>query len=130
MTVKFLTPCTFGYNRAMSESLRLWLSQELNQRKWSHNELARQTGFSQAFVSNVLNGERKPSANFCNKVAKALDVAPEMVLRLAGILPPTEPASPTDDATLRELIELSRNLPPDKRQEVLRFVRFLYQQNE
>jgi transcriptional regulator with XRE-family HTH domain len=111
----------------MSEALSLWLSQELDRRGWSHRELARQTGFSQPLVSKTLSGERKPSANFCNKVAQALEVSPEMLLRLAGILPPAAPGSPADNSTLQELIELARNLSPEEQQQSLDYVRFLYQ---
>ena len=66
------------------------------------------------------------SADFCIKVAQTLDVQPEMVLRLGGILPPTSPASPSDDKTLQELVELARNLEPEDKQQVLDYIRFLY----
>jgi transcriptional regulator with XRE-family HTH domain len=114
----------------MSEALRLWLSEELNRRGWSQRELARQIGVSHSFVSKTLSGERSPSANFCNKIAQALDVAPETVLRLAGILPPASPGQPSDDSTLQELVELARNLPPERRQQILEYVRFIYQQDK
>ena len=64
-----------------------------------------------------------PSADFCIKVAHALDEAPEKLLRLAGILP----TALEDDPTLREAIDLLRNLPPTERKDALRFLRFLYQ---
>ena len=111
----------------MSDRLETWLSEILEKRGWSHRELARQTGFSNSFVSKTLSGERSPSTNFCTKVAKAFDESPELVLRLAGILPPSSPATPTDDAILQELIELARNLPPEDRKELLNYARFRYQ---
>lgn len=111
----------------MSEGLRQWLTEELERRKWSHRELARQTGFSQSFVSKTLAGERNPSVDFCIKIAQTLDETPEKILRLAGILP-AAPAA--DDSTLQELIELARNLPPEDRQELLKYARFRYQQHD
>lgn len=114
----------------MSEALRVWLAQELNRRQWSHRELARQTDFSQAYVSRILSGEQNPSVNFCHKIAAALDIAPESVLRLAGILPPIEPASTADSSILQELIELARNLPPQQQKQLLDYTRFLYQTNQ
>jgi transcriptional regulator with XRE-family HTH domain len=127
LAVKFLTLCTFGYNGAMSDTFRLWLSQEIDRRGWSHRELARQTGLSQTFVSKTLAGERKPSVNLCNKVAQAFDVSPETVLRLAGILPPAAPASPEDNQILQELVEFARTLPAEQQQQILEYARFIAQ---
>lgn len=111
----------------MSDELKAWLVQELDRRGWSHNELARRAGMSQATVSSVLSGYRNAGTDFCVKVARTLDVAPEKVLRLAGILP-SAPAS--DDESLQELIELARNLSPEDRQEILEYVRFRYQRRK
>ena len=109
------------------EALKIWVTQELNKRNWTHAALATQAGVSRALISRILRGDMPASADFCIKVAQAFDESPEMVLRLAGILPPADPASPTDDSTLQELVELARNLPPERRQEVLRYIRFLTQ---
>jgi transcriptional regulator with XRE-family HTH domain len=109
----------------MSEALRDWLYEELERRKWSQRELARQADISQAFVNRVLSGNASPSINFCNQIARALGVAPEQVLRLAGILPPA-----SDDSTLQELIELARNLSQEDREELLKYARFRYQQRK
>jgi transcriptional regulator with XRE-family HTH domain len=106
----------------MSDNLRAWLAKELQQRKWSHNELARQAKVPQSTVSSVISGNRKAGADFCVKVAQALNESPEKLLRLAGILPPA-----SEDATLQELIDLARSLPPGQRKEALRYLRFLYQ---
>lgn len=108
----------------MSDELRAWLSEELEQRHWSHRELARQSGLSHSLVSKTLAGERKVTITFCYKIAQALDQPPDKLLRLAGILP-TWPAS--EDATLQELIELARTLPPEDQKEILEYVRFRYQ---
>jgi len=109
------------------EALRQWLNHELTRRGWSQSELARQAGLSQSLVSKTIAGERSASADFCVKVAVALNSSPESVLRLAGILPPAPPASPTDDSTLQELVELARTLSPDDRQQILDYVRFIMQ---
>ena len=54
--VKFFCIPVFGYDEVMREALQLWLSHVLNRRNLSHNELARQTGFSRPFVSNIALG--------------------------------------------------------------------------
>lgn len=112
----------------MSEVLKEWLSQELKRRNWSHNELARQAGLSQSTVSSVISGNRNAGADFCVKVASALDVPPEMLLKMAAILPSDSP--PLDDPTLQELIELAKNLSPNQRRELLRYTRYLYQSGQ
>lgn len=111
----------------MSDKLTVWLTEELEKRRWSQRELSRQSGISYPLISQVLAGDVPPSADFCIKISLPLGVAPEMVLRLAGILPDL-PAS--EDATLQELIELARSLPPEQLKEILRYVRYLYQTSQ
>lgn len=110
----------------MNEAFRIWLSEELDRRNWSHRELARQTGFSHSFVSKAISGERSPSVNFCAKVAEVLNEPLEKVLRLAEILP-SFPHS--EDPVLQELIDLARTLPPNQRQQVLDYIKFISQQH-
>lgn len=114
----------------MSEALKFWLVQALDRRGWSHRELARQSGISQTQISAVIAGERKANADFCIKAALALDESPDYALRLAGILPPAAPAESSDDSILQELVELARNLPPEDRQQILDYVRFIYQKRK
>lgn len=109
----------------MSDELRAWLSRELDQRTWSYRELARRADISNALVSRIMSSDMKASPDFCIKVAQALGETPEKLLRLAGILPST-PTS--EDDTLQELIELARSLPPEDREELLKYARFRYQQ--
>lgn len=103
-----------------------WLADELTRRGWSHNELARRAGVSQPNVSAIAKGQN-PGCDFCIKIAAALEVPPEKVLRLAGILPSD---LPSDDSNLQELIELARSLPPEEREELLKYARFRYQQQK
>lgn len=111
----------------MSDELKAWLIQELDRRGWSHNELARRSGMSQATVSSVLSGYRNAGADFCVKVAHTLDVAPEKLLRLAGILPTS---APDDSPTLQEIIELARSLSLEDQADVLEYIRFRYQRRK
>jgi transcriptional regulator with XRE-family HTH domain len=111
----------------MGDRLRVWLTEELNRRGLSHNELARRSGISQTAVSYVISGDRKAGAEFCIKIATALDVSPEFVLRLAEILPPS---SSLEDSTAEEINEALKNLSADQRQQVLDYIRFLSQQRK
>lgn len=111
----------------MSDQFRQWLTSEMDKRRFSQRALARAIGISHPFISRVLSGENQPSVDFCIKVAQTFDEAPEKLLRMAGILP-TWPAS--EDATLQELIELARSLPPEDQKEILEYVRFRYQRRK
>lgn len=105
------------------DRLSTWLIETLKERGWSHSELARRSGVSQAAISGTISGDRKAGADFCVKVAGALGEAPEKVLRLAGILPSVS----TDDPALDEAVELLKNLSTEQRRLALRFIRTLYQ---
>lgn len=111
----------------MSDKLSTWIVREIEQRGWSHRELARRAGVSQTAVSGTLSGDRKAGADFCIKVAQALGEPPEKALRLAGILPPLV----SEDApTFSDLMDIARNMSPQQRREALNFMRFLYQRGK
>jgi transcriptional regulator with XRE-family HTH domain len=72
-----------------------WLDRELNKRNWTRAELARRGDISQSALSLIYSGQRKPGIELCGKVAKALGLPAENVLRQAGLL---------DDATARDKV--------------------------
>ena len=111
----------------MSEdTFRQWLATELKQRQVSYRQFAKQAGVSHTLVSRTLSGDMPASADFCIKVATALDVAPAHVLTLAGILPDETTPTSLGPVTL-EILRLVESLPPEQRKEVLRYVQFLKQ---
>ena len=65
-----------------------WVKGELIRRGWSQNTLIRRSGLSNPSVSNVITGKRKPGRYWCESVAHAFGMHPEVVLRRAGILGP------------------------------------------
>ena len=108
----------------MSDKFSNWLKEELEKRKWSGNDLAKESNLSQPVISRVLNGKRKPTPDFCAEVAKVFGEPPEKVLRLAGIIPPLPTSE--NDQIIAEIIEVLRSMPIKQRQEVLRYVQYLY----
>jgi transcriptional regulator with XRE-family HTH domain len=104
-----------------------WLAEELDQRGWSHSELARRARVSQVSVSGVISGSRKPGCEFCIKIAQALELSPVFLLVQAGILP-TSPGS-ENDPLLSKIHDKLKNLSIRQRKEVLRFMRYLSQDN-
>ena len=106
------------------ETFPQWLLTEINERGWSQGELARRAGITQGAVSHILGGMRSPGPEFCKAVAKALGYPPEVVFRKAGILPPKPPQNEETEIALH----LLNQLPPEKRQAALQFLKFLAQQ--
>lgn len=64
-----------------------WLLTEIESRGLSYSEVARRGGLSHARISQVISGSN-PGADFCTSIARALDLPPERVFRIAGLLPP------------------------------------------
>lgn len=71
------------------ERFTRWLDEELAERDWSRQELARQAGknASQPKISLTLAGKRSLTWDFCAAVAEALDYDPVEVFKIAGLLP-------------------------------------------
>ena len=100
-----------------------WLQDQLDERDWSQSELARQAGVSSAMISDVLSGNANPGWGFCKKVASALDLPPENVLRLAQHLDP----EPEYTATRREADHVFSQLSDEDQGRALAMMRSLLQ---
>jgi transcriptional regulator with XRE-family HTH domain len=98
-----------------------WLIEELNTRGWNNSELARRANISPSMVSVVISGHSKPGINFCVGVARAFNMSPEQVQRLAGLIPPLP--APDDDPDLREIFDLARQLTRYERKRLARVAR-------
>jgi transcriptional regulator with XRE-family HTH domain len=103
----------------MELTLIAWLNTELQERGWTHRELARRANVSQSAVSSVLAGQRNAGWDFCAAIARALGKPPEEVFRLAKLLPPLAPAV----AEERETLSILRGLPADLRALAIRLLR-------
>jgi transcriptional regulator with XRE-family HTH domain len=98
-----------------------WLKQESEERGWSFREIARRGGLSSGAISNVMTGNALPGWELCVGVAQAFDVAPEVVFRKAGLLPPLPPAVEEE----QEMVGILRNLPASVRDTVITMLRSL-----
>ncbi|GAC1613991.1 MAG: hypothetical protein NVS4B7_05800 [Ktedonobacteraceae bacterium] len=71
-----------------------WFSGQLRQRAWTQGKLIVQSGssdvqrLSSAAVSRYSTGKTLPDAGSCQKIARALGLPIELVLRKAGLLNP------------------------------------------
>lgn len=101
----------------------IWLSNELKERGLTHQQFADLAGVSRPAVSNVLRGAIPTSADFVLATARALQVEPVSLLRLAGHV--AENNAPEAVDPLAWLIAAIRDLPPDKLEVVRVFVEFV-----
>lgn len=110
----------------MSEDFLTWIQAALKERGWNYSELGRRIGMMPSGVSRIMSGENSPSFEFCVGVARAFKVAPEDVLRRAGLLPPLPQID--GDASIAKTLEVMKRLTPQEREEVLAYVLWRYEQ--
>ena len=60
-----------------------WLQQQLDERGWSQNHLAREAGLTSAGISRIMTGARQPGLKTCVRLAQTLNVALQDLLDLA-----------------------------------------------
>lgn len=94
-----------------------WLDNECKERGWSHSELGRRAGVSEARVSQVCRGW-KPGVKFCMSIAKPLELSHYEVLQRAGLAPPVS----LNEAIKRELLEAFSALSPAEQRLALRLI--------
>lgn len=95
----------------MRNKLIDWLNRYLEDHDISMRELSRRAGYSSALVSEVINANLEPSADFCIKTAKATGAPAVDLLRMAGILPPSIEDMRSENPTLDELCTIAATLP-------------------
>ena len=70
------------------ENFKSWLQDELEDRGWSYNRLAREAGqgASHTLTVLILKGERSLSWDYCAAIARAFNLSPIRVFLEAGLL--------------------------------------------
>ena len=107
------------------ETFVAWIIVELNERGWSRSEAARRGGFSASTLDKVIGGFSRPGPTLCQGLARAFNVAPDKVFRLAGLLPQQPEGatsarrevapSPEIENEERALLGIYRELAPEDR---------------
>ena len=104
-----------------SEEFIDFIKEELAKRNWSHAELARRSGISQAHISRVLKSKYSPGFEFFVSIASALNLPNEFILQRAGIL--------SEKIDTNELVEsiafFTSKLTKEEKKLVLDFVKML-----
>lgn len=102
------------------ETMIEYLESNLRQRGWTQADLARKSGLDSSLVSNFFAGRRNVGAASAVSIARAFNVAPEIVFRKAGLLPNV----PESTAEEEQLLYLFRQMTPDQRRDVLEYADF------
>lgn len=100
-----------------------WIQQQLDERDWKRSVLARQAGISESTLSNIMNGNRNAGMDAIVSIAKGFKLPPEIALRKAGIIPDV----PDDDPQVKQIVDLARNLSPQKRREAASYLLWLFE---
>lgn len=103
-----------------------WLNEQLNTRGWSQSDLARASGLHRAVISKIINKTSRPMPETLEAIARGLKVSADVVFQAAGVLP----TKPDDDPLTREAEYLLSQLPEDKKQQAINFIRFLAGEGE
>ena len=110
------------YNEVVSnEDFIAWINSQLRARDWSLRKLSREAGIHHGTISRVLSGHNSPGHDFCDGLARAFDMAPEEVYRLAGLLQPL----PDDQITAESALYLFRHLTVADQERILAMMRVL-----
>jgi transcriptional regulator with XRE-family HTH domain len=107
------------------ENIREFLEFQMGKRGWKQADLARASNLDSAVISNIINGRRRMGEETGRAIAQALHLPAEEVFRAAGLLPPETKNDPLTD----EAEYLLSQLPENKRQQALAFIRFLANEN-
>src|SRR5579859_8170968 len=89
------------------QQFALWLNDQLRQRGWTQGKLIAQSGsreeerLSSAAVSRYSTGKMLPDVVSCQKIARALGLPIELVLRKAGLIEPL----PSETDWMQQIID-------------------------
>lgn len=93
-----------------------WLLEEMNNRGWGSNELARRANITSAQMSRVLNQLRNPGIEFCHGIANAFGISQEEVLCRAKLIHDCN-----EGFTYKELWRILGRLSVSEREDVLHY---------
>jgi transcriptional regulator with XRE-family HTH domain len=85
------------YQKAVIEKIE----DTLRERGWRPADLARASGLTEPGISKILNGDRRAGDRSLVKIADALNIPREEMLRIAGVLPPGR----TDRQAAKDLLD-------------------------
>ena len=99
------------------ETFGEWLSKEMTRQGMNQSQLARRAGISRSTIKRIIDGERGIGRTSLGKIARALDLPPQELLRRTGYLPMERVTE--KDTTLARLVVVLSELPDEDVEELL-----------
>jgi transcriptional regulator with XRE-family HTH domain len=96
-----------------------WLQDQLDDKNWRVTDLAKHSHISDAAISRILKGLRKPDTDTLLAFSTALNISPIIMFRQAGKLP-KETATTN---LVEEIAHETSDMPEADQQEILAFIR-------
>ena len=87
-----------------------WLNAEMEKQDLSFQQVARRVGLTDSVMTGIMDGQVRPSADLCQRIAIVFDVPPEEVLGHAGLLP----LEPSEMLLIREVVCFDRQPSPER----------------
>jgi transcriptional regulator with XRE-family HTH domain len=110
-----ITTVKYNFGNILFMEFNEWLDEELKRKGWSRSKLAKMSGFSEAAISLIHTGKRKPGIEVCQAIAKALNLSVETVYSHAGLLP----NKPSNDADFTQLKHIFLQMTEEDQEEFL-----------
>lgn len=116
----------FAHPMAKTIPFTSWLQGELQTREWTISQLARRSKISDAHLSRLLAGTRKPGVEALSAIAEAFDLPLTVVYRYAGLLP----RSNEEQSILEQewLHIFNKTKDSQQKEELLAYARFMLKQ--
>jgi len=106
------------YYKSVNNGFVEWLENELQQRRMTRADLAKEAKISQSSLSLIYSNRRGIGNEICDAIAKALRLPPETVYRAAGLLPPKSER----DELIEEILHAMEDLDDDERRGLLAYI--------
>lgn len=103
---------------------REWLESEMKHRGMTQAGLVKASGLNRGMVSMLLSGERNAGRETADKIARAFNLPPENVYRIAGLIPKSFEEIVDSNPSFRELYAIMNQLSLEDQAELLRYARF------
>jgi len=114
-------------NISMENNFGTWLNDELNDRDWNQNQLAKKAGLASGTISNIINGSKGIGSDTALAIAQALHIPPKIVFEAAGLLPKSNKPHRIQD----EIIAYkTRELTDSQADEVIDYIELIKKKDE
>ena len=107
--------------------LGVWVRRTRQQQGLSQRELADAAGLSRSYVCDIERGRgSEPSLNTLDKLAGALGVSRSDLMKASGLI--DKALIPKESESERRILQLYRDLSAGGQEQVMRYVRFMHQE--